>query len=138
MNSGTITVPPPTPNSPLKTPALAAIAASFSVRLRGMDAIIGRVSVAAPLAEGLEPLRSEPSRAAVLLDVDGTLAPIVRHADDAPVPEPTRVPLIAIARRYGFVACVSGRRAATARRMVSLGSITYIGNHGTEVLRGGA
>src|SRR5881397_2860067 len=137
MNSGTITVPPPTPNSPLKTPAPAAIAASFSVRLRGMDAIIGRVSVAAPLAEALESLRSEPSRAAVLLDIDGTLAPIVRHADDAHVPEPTRVPLIAIAKRYGLVACVSGRRATTARRIVSLGSITYVGNHGTEILRGG-
>jgi trehalose 6-phosphate phosphatase len=32
------------------------------------------------------------------------------------------VPLIAIAKRYGLVACVSGRRAATARRIVSLGS----------------
>lgn len=90
------------------------------------------------LADALAPLRADPSRAAVLLDVDGTLAPIVRHAEDAHVPEPTRGPLIAVARRYGFVACVSGRRAATARRIVSLGSITYIGNHGGEVLRGGA
>src|SRR3954468_21055046 len=138
MKSGTITVPPPTPNRPLKTPAAAAIAASFSVRLRGMPAIIGRVSVAAPLAEALEPLRSQPSRAAILLDVDGTLAPIVRHADDAHVPEPTRVPLIAVAKRYGLVACVTGRRGTTARRIVSLGSITYVGNHGAEVLRGGA
>src|SRR3954451_6402397 len=138
MNSGTITVPPPTPNSPLKSPAAAAIAASFSVRLRGMPAIIGCVSVAAPLAEALEPLRSEPSRSAVLLDVDGTLAPIVRHADDAHVPEPTRVSLIAVAKRYGLVACVSGRQAAIARRIVSLGTITYVGNHGAEILRGGA
>jgi len=96
------------------------------------------VSVAAPLAEALEPLRSEPSRAAVLLDVDGTLAPIVRHADDAHVPEPTRVPLIAVAKRYGLVACVSGRQASIARRIVSLGTITYVGNHGAEILRGGA
>jgi trehalose 6-phosphate phosphatase len=103
-----------------------------------MPAIIGRVSVAAPLAEALEPLRSEPSRAAVLLDVDGTLAPIVRHAEDAHVPEPTRAPLIQIAKRYGLVACVSGRQAAIARRIVSLGTITYIGNHGAEILRGGA
>src|SRR3954453_11982195 len=138
MNSGTITVPPPTPNSPLKSPAAAAIAASFSVRLCGMPAIIGRVSVAAPLAEALEPLRSQPSRAAILLDVDGTLAPIVRHADDAHVPEPTRAPLIAVAKRYGLVACVSGRQASTARRIVSLGTITYVGNHGAEILRGGA
>src|SRR5919197_4330926 len=138
MHSGTITVPPPTPKSPLNTPAAAAIAASFSVRLRGMPAIIGRVSVAAPLAEALEPLRSDPAHAAVLLDVDGTLAPIVRHADDAHVPEPTRAPLIQVAKRYGLVACVSGRQAAIARRIVSLGTITYVGNHGAEILRGGA
>jgi trehalose 6-phosphate phosphatase len=94
--------------------------------------------VAPALVDVLEPLRAHPSRAAVLLDVDGTLAPIVRHAEDAHVPEPTRGPLIAVARKYGFVACVSGRRAATARRIVSLGSITYVGNHGTEILRGGA
>lgn len=96
------------------------------------------MSVAAPLAEALEPLRSEPSRAAILLDVDGTLAPIVRHAEDAHVPEPTRGPLIAVAKRYGLVACVSGRQAAVARRIVSLGTITYVGNHGAEILRGGA
>jgi trehalose 6-phosphate phosphatase len=96
------------------------------------------VSRAATLDEALAPLLADPGRAAVLLDVDGTLAPIVRHADDAHVPEPTRAPLIAVARRYGLVACVSGRRAAIARRIVSLGSITYVGNHGAEVLRGGA
>jgi len=96
------------------------------------------VSAAATLVQHLEPLRADPSRSAVLLDVDGVLAPITRHADDAHVPEPTRVALIAVARRYGLVACVSGRRAATARRIVSLGSITYVGNHGAEVLRGGA
>ncbi|HKE81867.1 MAG TPA: trehalose-phosphatase [Solirubrobacteraceae bacterium] len=96
------------------------------------------MSAAATLAEHIEPLRADPAHSAVLLDVDGVLAPIVRHAEDAHVPEPTRVPLIAVAKRYGLVACVSGRRAATARRIVSLGSITYVGNHGAEVLRGGA
>jgi trehalose 6-phosphate phosphatase len=95
------------------------------------------VSAAATLAEHIEPLRADPPHSAVLLDVDGVLAPIVRHAEDAHVPEPTRVPLIAVAKRYGLVACVSGRRATTARRIVSLGSITYVGNHGAEVLRGG-
>lgn len=96
------------------------------------------MTVAAALAEAIEPLRADPARAAILLDVDGTLAPIVRHADDAQVPEPTRKPLIAVARRYGLVACVSGRQAATARRIVSLGSISYVGNHGAELLRGGS
>ncbi|MET0603094.1 MAG: trehalose-phosphatase, partial [Baekduia sp.] len=92
---------------------------------------------AATLDDVLAPLLAAPQRAGVLLDIDGTLAPIVRHADDAHVPEPTRLPLIAIAKRYGLVACVSGRRATTARRIVSLGSITYVGNHGAEILRAG-
>src|SRR4051794_29999525 len=94
-------------------------------------------SAATTLAEALEPLRADPARSAVLLDVDGTLAPIVRHADDAQVPEPTRAPLIEVAKRYGVVACVSGRRAATARRIVAIGSIAYVGNHGGELLRPG-
>lgn len=93
---------------------------------------------ASSLHDALAPLLADPGRAAVLLDVDGTLAPIVRHADDAHVPEITRRPLITIAKRYGFVACVSGRRAAIARRIVSIGSITYLGNHGAETLPGGA
>jgi trehalose 6-phosphate phosphatase len=90
------------------------------------------------LVEALEPVRTDPARSAVLLDIDGTLAPIVRHAEDAHVPEPTRGPLIAVARRYGLVACVSGRRALTARRIVGVGSIAYVGNHGSEILRPGA
>jgi trehalose 6-phosphate phosphatase len=101
-------------------------------------AILVLVSPAATLVEALEPLRSDPSHAAVLLDIDGTLAPIVRHAHDAHVPEATRTLLIEIARRYGVVACVSGRRAQEARQIVALGSIAYIGNHGGELLYPGA
>ena len=93
---------------------------------------------AATLDELLRPLKEEPERSAVLLDVDGTLAPIVPHPDDAHMPETTRRPLIEVAKRYGVVACVSGRRASDARRIVSLGSIAYLGSHGTEVLKPGA
>jgi trehalose 6-phosphate phosphatase len=89
------------------------------------------------LSEALAPLRANPARAAILLDIDGTLAPIVQHAADAHVPEGTRQLLIAIARRYGVVACVSGRQASEARAMVSIGTISYIGSHGAEVLRAG-
>lgn len=96
------------------------------------------MTAAATLVELLAPLRADPPRSAVLLDVDGTLAPIVRHADDANVPEPTRSVLIAIAKRYGVVGCVTGRRAADARRIVSIGSIAYVGSHGAELLRPGA
>ena len=50
-------------------------------------------------------------------------------------PEQTRTRLIELAKRYGTVACVSGRSAAVARQMVAIGSIAYIGNHGSELLR---
>ena len=74
----------------------------------------------------------------MLLDVDGVLAPIVQHPDDAHMPETTRRPLIEVAKRYGVVACVSGRRASDARRVVSLGSIAYLGSHGSEILHPGS
>jgi trehalose 6-phosphate phosphatase len=90
------------------------------------------------ISELLEPLRADPSAAAVLFDIDGTLAPIVRHASDAIVPEQTRMLLIQLSRRYGTVACVSGRSAAVARQMVAIGSIAYIGNHGSELLAPGS
>ncbi len=92
------------------------------------------MSPAATLVEALDPLRADPGASAVLLDIDGTLAPIVRHAADAHVPEATRSLLIEIARRYRLVACVSGRRTAVARQIVAIGTIAYVGNHGAEVL----
>jgi trehalose 6-phosphate phosphatase len=95
------------------------------------------MSTAATLVEALHPVRADPARAAILLDIDGTLAPIVRHADDASVPEPTRTQLIAVAKRYAIVGCISGRRSTTARQMVSLGTIAYAGNHGVELLAPG-
>ena len=81
-----------------------------------MRAILNSVSPAATLVEALEPVRSDPARSAVLLDIDGTLAPIVRHAADAHVPEATRGLVIEIAQRYSVVGVVSGRRAANARQ----------------------
>jgi trehalose 6-phosphate phosphatase len=89
------------------------------------------------LADALGPLRADPARAAILFDIDGTLAPIVEHAADARVPERTRQLLAEIARRYGVVACVSGRRASEARAMVAIGAISYLGSHGAEILRAG-
>ncbi len=85
----------------------------------------------------LAPLRTNPASTAILLDIDGTLSPIVENAADAGVPEPTRQLLIALARRYGTLACVSGRRASEARAMVGVGAITYIGSHGAELLAAG-
>jgi trehalose 6-phosphate phosphatase len=92
----------------------------------------------AQIEELLRPLREDPARSAILLDVDGVLAPIVQNPEDSHMPETTRRPLIEVAKRYGTVACVSGRRASDARRIVSLGSIAYLGSHGSEILRPGS
>jgi trehalose 6-phosphate phosphatase len=76
--------------------------------------------------------RSEPESAAVLLDVDGTLAPIVERPEDAAVPVETRQEVDRLASRYGLVACISGRPAADARRLVGVEGIDYVGVHGLE------
>lgn len=85
-------------------------------------------------AAALAPLREEPGRAAILTDVDGTLAPIVERAEDAAVPAAAREVLAALSERYALVGCISGRRAEEARRLVGLDSLAYAGNHGLELL----
>jgi trehalose 6-phosphate phosphatase len=84
--------------------------------------------------ELLGPLRADPGRAAILTDVDGTLAPIVERAEDAVVPAAAREALAALSGSYGLVGCISGRQALEARRLVGLDEIAYAGNHGLELL----
>ena len=89
------------------------------------------------LAEVLAPLTQAPERAAILCDIDGTMAPIVQRAEDAHVPEKTSRLLGSLARRYGLVGCVSGRSSAEARRLVGVGGLAYAGQHGAELLEPG-
>ena len=86
----------------------------------------------------LAPLSEHPERSALLCDVDGTLAPIERLPELVEVPERSREILSELGSRYGLVACVSGRQAVEARRIVGVTSIAYIGNHGLEYLPPGA
>jgi trehalose 6-phosphate phosphatase len=89
------------------------------------------------IAELLEPLRAEPRASAILCDVDGTLAPIAARPEEAAVPEEARSTLTQLADRYALVACISGRRATDARRLVGIPGLVYVGNHGFEVLHPG-
>jgi trehalose-phosphatase len=82
----------------------------------------------------LQPLRADPAAGAILCDIDGTLAPIVDDPEAATVPAEASRVLADLAGRYGLVACVSGRRASAARRMVGVDALTYAGNHGLELL----
>src|SRR4051812_19888485 len=86
------------------------------------------------ISEALRPLTERPDESAVLCDIDGTLAPIVQRAEEAAVPEATSRLLGRIARRYRVVACISGRGATEARRIVGVGGIAYAGSHGAELL----
>jgi trehalose 6-phosphate phosphatase len=85
----------------------------------------------------LDALRSDPASAALFLDVDGTLAPIVTDHDAAQVPPQTAAVLAELAERYLLVAGVSGRHALDARRIVGLDQLIYAGNHGLELLQPG-
>jgi trehalose 6-phosphate phosphatase len=114
--------PPPTPKSALKNPA----ASPINTRRTGSYPRLVTASILAQLSEA-------PDRAAILLDIDGTLAPIVPRPEQASVPRETRAELARLARRYGLVACVSGRSGADAERVVAVDGLTYVGLHGLEL-----
>jgi trehalose 6-phosphate phosphatase len=81
----------------------------------------------------LAALAAEPARAALFLDVDGVLAPIVEHPEDARVPPETRHELARLVGSYGLVACVTGRTSEQAREIVGVGGLRYVGQHGLEL-----
>jgi trehalose 6-phosphate phosphatase len=83
--------------------------------------------------DALGRLREDPVRAAILLDVDGTLAPIVERPEDAEVPEATREVLRSLVPRYGLVAAVTGRAGVVGRNLVGVEGIDVVGNHGLEL-----
>ncbi|HEX9416036.1 MAG TPA: trehalose-phosphatase [Gaiellaceae bacterium] len=78
-------------------------------------------------------LAEAPERTAIVLDVDGTLAPIVPRPEDARVPDETRAELERLAGRYALLAFLSGRTGEDARRVVGLERATYVGTHGLEL-----
>ena len=81
----------------------------------------------------LAALAAEPAKAALLLDVDGVLAPIVERPEDARVPIETREELERLAGSYGLVACGTGRTSELAREIVGLDGLRYVGQHGLEL-----
>jgi trehalose 6-phosphate phosphatase len=81
----------------------------------------------------LDRLAEDPEQAALFLDVDGVLAPIVPRPEDARVPDATRDELRRLNERYALVACISGRAGADAQRVVGVPELVYVGNHGLEL-----
>jgi trehalose-phosphatase len=83
--------------------------------------------------EPIARLAAEPDKAALLFDIDGTLAPIVERPEEARVPEETRSELRRLAATYALVGCVSGRPGAVARELVGVDGLVYVGEHGLEL-----
>ncbi len=78
-------------------------------------------------------LAAEPRRSGILLDVDGTLAPIVGVPEAAAVPDETRRELARLAGAYALVACVSGRPRNQVERLVGVPGVAVVGEHGLEL-----
>ncbi|KAH8283119.1 hypothetical protein KR054_012310 [Drosophila jambulina] len=77
---------------------------------------------------------STGNKVAVLLDYDGTLAPIADNPSKTKMP----VELEAILRKIAkhpevFLAVISGRGLKDVQKQVNIDGITYAGNHGLEI-----
>lgn len=74
----------------------------------------------------------------IMLDVDGTLAPIVARPEDAAVSPTTRAILeTLVATPNVHVVLVSGRAAGDANAIVGVHGVWTIGNHGFEIVSPG-
>ena len=95
---------------------------------------LARAALGEALTEAVTTRLATPALV-LMLDVDGTLAPIASRPEEATVPPETRRAIAALAARPGVhVALVSGRAAADARRMVGVSNLWAIGNHGAETI----
>lgn len=74
-------------------------------------------------------------KVAILLDYDGTLAPIAPHPDLAILSPETKNILYKLSNHSDvYVAIISGRSVDNVKKMVGIEGITYAGNHGLEIL----
>lgn len=77
----------------------------------------------------------ENHKLALLLDYDGTLAPIATHPDLATLPLETKNVLQRLSNLTDvYIAIISGRNVNNVKSMVGINGITYAGNHGLEIL----
>nr|ALE32750.1 trehalose-6-phosphate synthase 2 [Blattella germanica] len=77
----------------------------------------------------------EKNKVALLLDYDGTLAPIAPHPDLAILPVETKNVLQRLSHMSDvYVSIISGRNVYNVKEMVGIEGITYAGSHGLEIL----
>lgn len=72
---------------------------------------------------------------ALLLDFDGTLAPLVSHPSLSKMDSQSEAALRSLTHNPNvYVAIISGRSADDARKVAKIDNITYAGNHGLEIV----
>ncbi|CAG0890921.1 unnamed protein product [Darwinula stevensoni] len=77
----------------------------------------------------------DTAKIALLLDYDGTLAPIAPKPEIAFMPAETKNILARLSNSSDVaIAIVSGRSLEDVQKMVGIDGITYAGNHGLEIL----
>src|SRR5207302_9565056 len=96
----------------------------------GRDAPAYAMSVAATSDARPEHVTAVPEEAAIFLDFDGVLAPIVARPEDAYPPEETRVELARLVDRYPLVAVVSGRAGSDVRERIAIDGSVSVGSPG--------
>src|SRR5215467_5097035 len=85
----------------------------------------------------IEALAADPGAAALVLDFDGVLAPIVEDPETSAMPERAATSLARIAGSLGTVAVISGRPASFLARRVRAPGIRLLGSYGMEQVRDG-
>jgi len=82
----------------------------------------------------LEDYVTESSKLALLLDYDGTLAPIAPHPDLAVLPPETKKLLLRLSNMPDVhIGIISGRSIENIKKMVGIDGLTYAGNHGLQI-----
>lgn len=95
----------------------------------------------ADVAEGnelLAPFAEDPARSVVIVDFDGTLAPIVPDPPGATPLYGADAALARLARHVGTVAIVSGRPVAFLRGALPVDGLVLYGHYGVERFDGAA
>uniref|UniRef100_A0A7M5XCU2 Trehalose-6-phosphate synthase n=1 Tax=Clytia hemisphaerica TaxID=252671 RepID=A0A7M5XCU2_9CNID len=83
----------------------------------------------------LAPYVGDRALLALLLDYDGTLAPIAPTPAMAKIPTETKRVLERLSNHPDvFIAVISGRSVDDVKSMVGIEGITYAGNHGLDIL----
>jgi trehalose 6-phosphate phosphatase len=86
----------------------------------------------------LVPFVDDPGHAALFVDFDGSLAPIVLDPAAAQPLPAARAALARLVPQLGRVAVISGRPAAFLRDALAIDGLDYVGTYGLERIVGGS